>query len=91
MRRVITSLILLLVAASLAACGQVETELTGDLIVPVVQQAVQIIPTTIPETESLPEEARPLDECVVCHSDKEMLIEVAKPEVVAEAESSGVG
>jgi hypothetical protein len=38
-----------------------------------------------------PDEAQVIDECVNCHSDKERLIETAKVEEEAEAESSGVG
>jgi len=31
------------------------------------------------------------DECLACHSDKDRLIETAKPEEVVEKESSGAG
>ena len=45
---------------------------------------------TIEPTETI-EVVADVDYCVDCHTDKEQLISTAKPEEVAEEESSGVG
>ena len=49
--------------------------------------AVPSTPTVEPTVEVVVE----VDFCVSCHTDKEQLIDTARPEEVAEEESSGVG
>lgn len=48
------------------------------------------IPPT-PAVEPTKEVVAEVDHCVSCHTDKEQLISTAKPEELAEKESSGVG
>jgi hypothetical protein len=40
---------------------------------------------------SVPLQREAVDQCVVCHTDKDELISTAKPEEVVETESSGAG
>jgi len=54
------------------------------------------IPTTIPPTASsmpidVPVAYTESDHCLSCHSDKQQLIDTAKPEEVVEKESTGAG
>lgn len=47
-----------------------------------------LVPASQSDTDSsIPEP----DECLKCHSDKDLLISTAKPEEVVESESKGVG
>ena len=56
------------------------------------QEATQPVETNAQQPTAEAVTAEPLDECVACHTSKEMLIETTeKVEDTAESESKGVG
>jgi hypothetical protein len=85
MKKIFIYMIMTLVSLILlSACGTPASPATTS----------EAAPQTFPVTETVATEtvvASGVDECVVCHTDKQMLIETAKPEEVAESESKGVG
>lgn len=62
----------------LSACAQATTPSPMEAETPV-------------ETETIVEVQPEADECLACHTDKQRLIDTAKPVEVAESESKGVG
>lgn len=82
----------------LSACSDDRTRMPSPLPgVPTKAEATEL-PTEIPATETplptatlepTPTEVANL--CLECHVDKQRLIDTAKPEVVVESESKGVG
>ena len=71
---------LLIAAFVLSACGSR----------PIATQSPSATEMPI-ETEAVSEVQPEADECVTCHTDKQRLIDTAKPEEAAESESKGVG
>lgn len=97
--RLFTFLIVLMGALVLGGCGTTPTEnpvvtetqfeesQTEDTEVEEAQAPTEE-PTEIPEPA---EEEVAVDACVVCHQDKDLLIETAKPVVEVESENEGAG
>jgi hypothetical protein len=77
-------LICAIIIVFLAAC---QSAIAEDPVVEVVPPT-DIVHPTVEETV---EELASMDYCLECHAEKEKLVSTAKPEVVLEAESKGVG
>ena len=92
MKKLFLRLTLFILALGLAACGQVKADLSAQSQptrqAPTPQAAT---PTTAAVEAAVVTEAAPVDECVACHTNKELLIQVAEPEVKTESESEGTG
>lgn len=58
---------------------------------PTVVVAIATAPLPTAEPVATATEAPPADYCLDCHTDKERLMVLAKPEETSESESSGVG
>ncbi|HSO11211.1 MAG TPA: hypothetical protein VLT51_02465 [Anaerolineales bacterium] len=69
---------LIVVFVLLSACAPAETPSPTATVEPV-------------ETEAVVEVQPETDECLACHTDKQRLIDTARPIVEAEGESKGVG
>ena len=85
-------LIILVLTPWLVACQrEAVTSLTDEVYVSVdMHSQGEINPIAIapvPTSQDAPEP----NECLKCHTDKQRLIDTAKPEEVVESESSGVG
>jgi PBP1b-binding outer membrane lipoprotein LpoB len=73
-----TTSILILIALFLAGCASAKAESPAAT-------------ETSTETEAASTTQPEADECLACHTDKQRLIDTAKPEEPAESESKGVG
>jgi hypothetical protein len=84
--------ILMAATLFLASCqpSGVAVSLEGAVAPAPVENPAAVVPTHEPTPQAAPEAE--MDECLSCHSDKDRLIETAKPdEESAESESKGVG
>ncbi len=70
-----------LTALLLAACSPTSEPSPAPTVQEELPTAVSSPTATIP----------PVDYCLACHTDKDQLIDTAKPEEVVESESEGVG
>ena len=86
----------------LVGCGQSGTPIVSEPtntveISPAPPTAEKILPTATSEAEAVEstpvnaQEDEPTDECLECHTDKQRLIDTAKPEEEVVSESSGEG
>jgi hypothetical protein len=93
MRIISISLCVLGLVFGLAACSQTMVDVSNQALLPAV--ALDSQPTAIPTLDDSLEvvvlEPKPVNECLACHSDKELLIEIAEPEQETESESKGTG
>ena len=94
MQRIRCLYFLLVISLLLASCqnGSVTTNLNAPILSVVLNGTASDNPFENPIIQpisgAVPEES----ECLICHSDKELLIETAAPEIAhEESESSGVG
>ncbi len=89
-------ILILLVIVGLSSCqsGPSPEESPGAQIVP---ESSKVIAVELPSESDLAQlaaedpELEPIDECLICHSDQQTLMDTAKPEVVQEVENSGEG
>lgn len=82
----------------LGACNtRAAVETVGDGLVPVPENDSSLIVAIQPESDTsllmanTTPEPLPVDECLLCHLDKQRLIDTVVPEVAVESESSGEG
>ncbi len=90
------SLFLLLGMVALAGCQSADSEAVNDAVQvadvePVLEEtATAVIPTEVAIAE-LTEEPAPTDNCLDCHTNKDLLIQTADPEEEVINENSGEG
>jgi hypothetical protein len=77
----------LVLIVGLAACQSPPENDTSSTIAPSV---VAALPTEIP-TQILQTEEEPIDQCLLCHIDKQRLIDTADPEAEVISENEGAG
>jgi hypothetical protein len=85
---------ILIILAGLLWLGLASCQQNSERPYPTVRPRTPTVEPTMTATAALSENlptATPVDECIRCHTDKQRLIDTAKPEVVVESESTGVG
>lgn len=89
MKKLLTTLLLGVGLALLAGCGTATAPSAETPAKTVAATRIMVASETATAAPTATEEAK--DSCVDCHTDKQMLIDTAKPEEVKESESEGVG
>ena len=89
----VVSLLLMLGVMALVGCQTAESNTANEVanVEPVVVETVTaVLPTTEPTAEPT-EEPVPLDNCLDCHTNKDLLIQTADPEEEVISENEGEG
>lgn len=90
---VLVSLLLLLGTLLLAGCQSVESdtvEAVANVEPELIETATAVTPAEAPATQ-LTTEPVPVDNCLDCHTNKDLLIQTADPEEVMISENEGEG
>lgn len=89
------AILLLLGLFWLAGCGEQQPQASATPLAEVALVDEEIVTPAPMEAAAVPEppatESESVDECLRCHTDKEMLIATAKPEEVVISENEGEG
>ncbi len=89
----VVSLLLMLGVMALVGCQTAESNTADELanVEPVVIETVTaVLPTAEPTAEPT-EEPAPIDNCLDCHTNKDLLIQTADPEEEVISENEGEG
>ena len=94
-RYLLPLLVLFLAVLPVVGCQTAEEEAEAEVAAVEVEPVVEAtaVPTPVPteEVETVATEPEPVDYCLDCHIDKDMLIDTADPEEEVISESEGEG
>ena len=87
------SLLLMLGVMALVGCQTAESDTADEVanVEPVVVETVTAVLPTVEPTAEPTEEPAPIDNCLDCHTNKDLLIQTADPEEEVINENEGEG